>query len=130
LQAFRDLGVRIALDDFGTGYSSLGYVQRLPLDKIKIDRSFVSALDRDGGDTITAAVITLCHTIGLTCVAEGVETQMQCDMLRAAGCEHAQGYLFSRPLLLEDLLARCAVSAAFPGVALTGGRDRSRNAAA
>ncbi|WDF72081.1 putative bifunctional diguanylate cyclase/phosphodiesterase [Novosphingobium sp. KACC 22771] len=108
LQAFRDLGVRIALDDFGTGYSSLGYVQRLPLDKIKIDRSFVRALDTNEGSTITAAVITLCHTIGLTCVAEGVETEAQRRTLADAGCEHAQGYLFSKPLPLADLLQRCA----------------------
>jgi diguanylate cyclase (GGDEF)-like protein len=107
LQAFRDLGVGIALDDFGTGYSSLGYVQRLPLDKIKIDRSFVRALDSAEGGTITSAVITLCHTIGLTCVAEGVETEAQRQMLTQAGCEHAQGYLFSKPLPLEELLLRC-----------------------
>ncbi len=108
LQAFRDLGVRIALDDFGTGYSSLGYVQRLPLDKVKIDRSFVTGLGSENGGTITAAVITLCHTIGLTCVAEGVETDDQRRILQAAGCEHAQGYLFSKPLTLDELLDRCA----------------------
>jgi len=108
LQAFRDLGVGIALDDFGTGYSSLGYVQRLPLDKVKIDRSFVRALGTQEGGTITSAVITLCHTIGLTCVAEGVETEAQRQMLAEAGCEHAQGYLFSKPLPLEELLAHCA----------------------
>ncbi|WP_206240573.1 putative bifunctional diguanylate cyclase/phosphodiesterase [Novosphingobium terrae] len=108
LQAFRDLGVRIALDDFGTGYSSLGYVQRLPLDKVKIDRSFVTGLGSEKDGTITAAVITLCHTIGLTCVAEGVETDDQRRILQAAGCEHAQGYLFSKPLTLAELLERCA----------------------
>ena len=108
LQAFRDLGVGIALDDFGTGYSSLGYVQRLPLDKIKIDRSFVRAMDTSEGSTITSAVITLCHTIGLTCVAEGVETEAQRQTLAEAGCEHAQGYLFSKPLPLSELLLRCA----------------------
>lgn len=107
LQAFRDLGVRIALDDFGTGYSSLGYVQRLPLDKVKIDRSFVKELGQGRGGTIAAAVITLCHTVGLKCVAEGVETEAQRQMLVEAGCEHAQGYLFSKPLPLEDLLLRC-----------------------
>lgn len=108
LQAFRDLGVGIALDDFGTGYSSLGYVQRLPLDKVKIDRSFVGALGTQEGGTITSAVITLCHTIGLTCVAEGVETEAQRRTLAEAGCEHAQGYLFSKPLPLAELLLRCA----------------------
>lgn len=108
LQAFRDLGVRIALDDFGTGYSSLGYVQRLPLDKVKIDRSFVRALDGAGGGTITSAVITLCHTLGLCCVAEGVETEIQRQTLAEAGCEFGQGFLFSKPVSLEDLLALCA----------------------
>ena len=108
LRAFRDMVVRIALDDFGTGYSSLGYVQRLPLNKIKIDRSFVRALDNPEGATITSAVITLCHTIGLSCVAEGVESEEQRRILAEAGCEHAQGYLFSKPLPLEDLLRRCA----------------------
>jgi EAL domain-containing protein (putative c-di-GMP-specific phosphodiesterase class I) len=107
LQAFRDMGIRIALDDFGTGYSSLGYVQTLPLDKVKIDRSFVRAIDGERGCTMTRAVITLCHTIGLACVAEGVESASQCALLRQAGCEYAQGYLFSHPLPLETLLARC-----------------------
>ncbi len=103
LQAFRDLGVRVALDDFGTGYSSLGYVQRLPLDKVKIDRSFVADLDRAGGGTVTIAVVTLCHTIGLQCVAEGVETEAQRAQLFKAGCEQAQGFLFSRPVELAEL---------------------------
>ena len=104
LQAFRDLGVHIALDDFGTGHSSLSCIHLLPLDKVKIDRSFVVDLDAQGGRGITSAVIALCHTVGLTCVAEGVETAAQRDHLRAAGCEQAQGYLFSKPLTLEELL--------------------------
>jgi diguanylate cyclase (GGDEF)-like protein len=108
LAAFRELGVRIALDDFGTGYSSLSYVHRLPLDKVKIDRSFVKDVDRVEGERITAAVITLCHTMGLECVAEGVETRAQYQLLRSAGCEHAQGYLFSKPLPLVALLRRHA----------------------
>jgi diguanylate cyclase (GGDEF)-like protein len=106
LQDFRAIGVRIALDDFGTGYSSLGYIQRLPLDKIKIDRSFVAALDEPGGERIARAVITFCHTIGLSCVAEGVETPSQQRQLQEAGCGHAQGYLFSRPMTLDALLAQ------------------------
>jgi diguanylate cyclase (GGDEF)-like protein len=108
LSAFRALGVRIALDDFGTGYSSLSYVHHLPLDKIKIDRSFVKDVGREQGDKITAAVITLCHTMGLECVAEGVETRAQAELLKKAGCEHAQGYLFSKPLPVEVLLERHA----------------------
>ncbi len=104
LSAFRDLGVRIALDDFGTGYSSLSYVHRLPLDKVKIDRSFVNDVGREEGDRITGAVITLCHTMGLQCVAEGIETTVQMQRLQNAGCEYGQGYLFSKPLSVEDLL--------------------------
>lgn len=122
LQAFRDIGVRIALDDFGTGYSSLGYVQRLPLDKIKIDRSFVSALNEPGGDTIAKAMITFCHAIGLPCVAEGVETTAQRRMLQEAGCKHAQGYLFSKPLPLAALLALCADDDAQPWAESQGKR--------
>jgi diguanylate cyclase (GGDEF)-like protein len=104
LRAFRTLGVRIALDDFGTGYSSLSSVHLLPLDKVKIDRSFVGNLGSREGRTITSAVITLCHTVGLTCVAEGVETAEQRDFLKAAGCEQAQGYLISKPLPVDELL--------------------------
>lgn len=104
LQGFRNLGIGIALDDFGTGYSSLSYIQHLPLDKVKIDRSFIVDLDSDQGSTMTAAVITLCHTMGLSCVAEGVETAEQHSVLLQAGCEYAQGYFLSKPLSLEELL--------------------------
>ncbi|MFD2780118.1 putative bifunctional diguanylate cyclase/phosphodiesterase [Novosphingobium pokkalii] len=91
LQAFRDIGVRVALDDFGTGYSSLGYVQRLPLDKVKIDRSFVTAIDQPGGDTIARAIITFCHTIGLRCVAEGWRPRgsARCSWKQAASTPRA-----------------------------------------
>jgi EAL domain-containing protein (putative c-di-GMP-specific phosphodiesterase class I) len=107
LQSFRDIGVRVALDDFGTGYSSLGYLEQLPFDKIKIDRSFVNALEKGRGSAIVQAMITLCHTIGIECIAEGVETARQRDILRDAGCEQAQGYFFSQPLPIDDLLELC-----------------------
>jgi diguanylate cyclase (GGDEF)-like protein len=107
LQSFRDIGVRVALDDFGTGYSSLGYLEQLPLDKIKIDRSFVNALEKGRGSAIVQAMITLCQTIGIECIAEGVETARQRDILRDAGCEQAQGYFFNQPLPINDLLVLC-----------------------
>ncbi|WNB87085.1 EAL domain-containing protein [Cellulomonas sp. ATA003] len=98
LTSIRALGVRIALDDFGTGYSSLSMLKTLPVDVLKIDRSFISGLGEDPSDTrIVAAVISMAQALGLTVVAEGVETQRQRDELQTLGCEAAQGYLFGRP---------------------------------
>ena len=92
------LGVRIALDDFGSGYSNLGYLQRFPLDKLKIDRSFVTALgDSANGGVIIQAVVALGRALGLTVVVEGVETEEQRVLLRLAGCDEMQGFLFARP---------------------------------
>ena len=99
LEELRALGARIYLDDFGTGYSSLGYLHRLPLDAIKIDRSFV--MQMDAGPThlkLVDTVRALAHNIGVAAVAEGVETEAQLRTLRALGCESAQGFLFSRPV--------------------------------
>ena len=92
------LGVRIALDDFGSGYSNLGYLQRFPLDKLKIDRSFVLALGTSAnGGVIIQAIVALARALGLTVVVEGVETEQQRVLLRLAGCDEMQGYLFARP---------------------------------
>ncbi|MGZ6780809.1 MAG: EAL domain-containing protein, partial [Mycobacterium sp.] len=97
LDQLRGLGVRIAIDDFGTGHSSLTYLQRLPIDAIKIDKTFVDRLGRDPTDTaIVTAVVTLGHTIGVRVVAEGVETERQRD-LTELGCDYAQGHLIPRP---------------------------------
>ena len=104
LMELRDLGLRMALDDFGTGYSSLTYLKRFPVDCIKIDQSFVAGLAVDAYDAaIVQSVIDLAHAVGLTVVAEGLETPAQLDCLRRLGCDQAQGYLFSRPRPTRDL---------------------------
>ncbi len=102
LDEIRRLGVTLAIDDFGTGYSSLGYLTRLPVSTLKIDRSFVNDLGvRDQADSVAAAVIGLGRQLGLAVVAEGVETEQQLQVLRDLGCTRAQGYLFYRPLTPE-----------------------------
>ncbi|MEP6623558.1 MAG: EAL domain-containing protein, partial [Acidimicrobiia bacterium] len=98
MHALRELGVRFSIDDFGTGYSSLGYLKRFPVDSVKVDRSFVDGLGTDSEDSaIVAAVVSLGHALGLSVVAEGVETSGQLQHLLALGCDRAQGYWFSGP---------------------------------
>jgi diguanylate cyclase (GGDEF)-like protein len=106
LAAVRCLGVAVSLDDFGTGHSSLSHVKRLPVDELKIDRSFVTDLTADPVDrAIVAAIIRLARSLGMSVTAEGVEDEAALAMLRAEGCDRAQGYLFSRPLPEGDLTA-------------------------
>jgi EAL domain-containing protein (putative c-di-GMP-specific phosphodiesterase class I) len=93
------MGFTIALDDFGTGYSSLGYLSRYPVDKIKIDRSFVSNLGVDPeAEAVIRAIVKLSKALNLNIVAEGVETRAQKNILRQTGCNIIQGYLFSKPV--------------------------------
>ncbi|GGJ30103.1 EAL domain-containing protein [Deinococcus roseus] len=100
-----DLGVTVSLDDFGTGYSSLTYLQRLPLDRLKVDRSFMQNLVADQrGQAVTRAVIALGHSLGLMVVAEGVEEKTQHDWLRKLNCDGVQGFLMARPLQEDRLL--------------------------
>ena len=104
------LGVRVALDDFGSGYSNLGYLQRFPLDKLKIDKSFVAALGRSSnGGVIIQAIVALGRALGLSVLVEGVETEHQRVLLRLAGCDEMQGFLFAKPApakTIDKLLAQ------------------------
>jgi diguanylate cyclase (GGDEF)-like protein len=104
LRALRDAGLRIALDDFGTGYSSLSYLSRLPLDALKIDRSFIHGMaEHADGTSIVTAVISLAQALRLKVIAEGVETEQQAQLLRLLRCDQAQGYLFSPPVPAEKV---------------------------
>jgi diguanylate cyclase (GGDEF)-like protein/PAS domain S-box-containing protein len=104
LEVIRDYGVRLSLDDFGTGFSSLSYLKRFKIDSLKVDRSFVDGLGIDPEDiAIVDAVITLAHSLGISAVAEGVETVVELDELRRLGCDMVQGYLLGTPLPAEDL---------------------------
>ena len=104
LEGLRQLGCRIALDDFGTGYSSLAYITRFPPDRIKIDKAFVTNVDRSPGDAaVASAILSLGRNLGVIVTAEGIERQAQLDWLQARGCDEVQGFLLSKPLLAQDL---------------------------
>jgi EAL domain-containing protein (putative c-di-GMP-specific phosphodiesterase class I) len=106
LQALRDLGLTLALDDFGTGHASLTYLQQLPVQRLKIDQSFVRALPGSEPDVaIVRTIIELGQRLGLRLIAEGVETEQQMDLLRSLGCEEIQGYLYARPVPAEAAAA-------------------------
>jgi EAL domain-containing protein (putative c-di-GMP-specific phosphodiesterase class I) len=104
LSELRALGVRLALDDFGSGYSSLSYLQRLPFDKVKIDRSFVTSLDQSAnGGVIIQAVVTVGRALGMDVVIEGIETEQQRVLAKLVGCNEMQGDLFARPAPPEEI---------------------------
>ena len=111
LKSVRALGVTIAIDDFGTGYSSLGYLARLPVQALKIDRSFIIRMLGDpGAMTLVQTIISLAHSLKLKVVAEGVDAEEQANILRLIRCDEMQGYLFSKPLPLEAITALLANS--------------------
>jgi EAL domain-containing protein (putative c-di-GMP-specific phosphodiesterase class I) len=104
LKTLRDLGVTIAIDDFGTGYSSLNYLARLPMDTLKIDRSFVVGMAQSPESwTIVSTIISLAHSLGLKAIAEGVETEEQLNLLRLLKCDEMQGFLISRPVSPDEI---------------------------
>jgi len=106
LNAIRALGVAIAVDDFGTGYSSLAYLAKLPVQILKIDRSFIiTMLEEPDTMTLVSTIISLAHSLRLKVVAEGVDAEEQARMLRLLRCDQMQGYLFSKPVPLEELAA-------------------------
>jgi diguanylate cyclase (GGDEF)-like protein len=120
LKALRELGVRLSVDDFGTGYSSLSYLQRFPLNTLKVDQSFTrDMMDNPDSAAIAAAVVALGRSLGLTVIAEGVETEAQWAQLKAWGCEELQGYFFGRPMPADEF-ARVLADAA----ATADGADR------
>ena len=106
LKAVRALGINIAIDDFGTGYSSLGYLAKLPVQYLKIDRSFIMSMQQDpNAMTLVSTMISLAHSLRLKVVAEGVETEEQANFLRLLRCDLMQGYVFSKPLPNDALVA-------------------------
>ena len=108
IERLHKLGAHVSMDDFGTGYSSLSLLQRLPFDKVKIDKSFVDGIPATRSVAILHAMIALVRALGMKVTAEGVETIEQQRFLKAAGCHFLQGYLFSRPVEASEIVAMLA----------------------
>ena len=115
LRAIHDLGVKIAIDDFGTGYSSLSYLARLPVQVLKIDVTFIARMSQESSIvTVVTTMISLAHSLGLTVVAEGVETEEQAAALKRLGCDELQGYLLSKPMTFEQVAELLATTERLP----------------
>lgn len=109
LQGLSDAGIRLALDDFGVGYSALGYLRDFPMDKLKIDRSFIAAIAKETRSRrLVAAIISMARALDLTVTAEGVEDEDQAAVLREASCQRGQGYFLGRPATAEETFALIA----------------------
>jgi diguanylate cyclase (GGDEF)-like protein len=112
LGELKSIGMKLSIDDFGTGYSSLSYLHRLPLDELKVDRSFVNTIKADGGDAVLVdVIIAMAQGLGLKVVAEGVETEAQLAYLAKRGCDECQGFLFSKPVPAEEFAAKFLAAA-------------------
>jgi EAL domain-containing protein (putative c-di-GMP-specific phosphodiesterase class I) len=130
LAELKELGVRLAIDDFGTGYSSLSYLREMPIDAVKIDRSFVDSIDKSPERlALIKGIVAIAHTLEMSVIAEGVETEEQYQLLADIGCEYGQGYLMAKPLDLakaEDLLRSgeplASPARTVPGPLLVAGR--------
>jgi EAL domain-containing protein (putative c-di-GMP-specific phosphodiesterase class I) len=104
LNKLKNVGIKVAIDDFGIGFSSLSYLQQLPLDRIKVDRAFVHQLNKPAGEVIAQTIINLGKRLGLSTIAEGVETLEQQLAVTAMGCDEVQGFLFAKPMPTAELL--------------------------
>ena len=104
LSELKEFGIEIAIDDFGTGFSSLSYLQKLPLDRLKIDRAFIKDLPGQDCQAIAALIISLGARLGLKTIAEGVETQAQADYLAQLGCDEVQGFMYAKPMPEKELI--------------------------
>lgn len=121
LQELKGIGVCLSLDDFGTGYSSLNYLRRFPVDSLKIDQSFIHDVITDAsGASVVASIVDIAHNLGLTAIAEGVETEAQLEFLRANECDSVQGYLFSKPLPANDFYSLLTEEKNWPAVCQSG----------
>ena len=106
VEDIKALGVSLAIDDFGTGFSSLSYLRRFPIDRLKIDKTFVRDIERTPvNESISRAIVVLASSLSLDIIAEGIETQSEKSMLEQMGCTEGQGYLFAKPLSADDIVA-------------------------